>query len=89
MAYDGDSGLSAVRDFRPDVVLLDVGMYPIDGYETCRRIRHLGVAVVVIAVTGWGQAHDKQKALDAGFDEHLTKPVDPETLERLLLTERG
>jgi signal transduction histidine kinase/ActR/RegA family two-component response regulator len=85
VAYDGVSGFDTVRDHRAEVVLLDIGMHPVDGYETCRRIRReLGSAPTVIAVTGWGQAQDKQKAFDAGFDAHLTKPVDPAALARLL-----
>lgn len=84
-AYDGASGIEAVRQLRADVVLLDIGMHPIDGYETCRRIRReLGQDPVVIALTGWGQAQDQQQALEAGFDAHLTKPVDPAALMRLL-----
>jgi CheY-like chemotaxis protein len=85
-AYDAMSGLQAVKEFQPDTVLLDIGMPRIDGYETCRQLRQqpsLG-HITVIAVSGWGQAHDKQRALDAGFDAHLTKPIDPEALAHVL-----
>ena len=85
VAYDGESGLTQVREFRPDVVILDIGMPGIDGYETCRRIRaEFGPDLLVVALTGWGQARDKRKAWRAGFDVHLTKPADPIALERLL-----
>lgn len=85
-ANDGASGLAAVEEFKPDIVLLDIGMPGIDGYEACRQIRQRTAQrhIVVIAVTGWGQPQDKQRALDAGFDGHLTKPVDPKTLVSVL-----
>jgi PAS domain S-box-containing protein len=85
-AYDAPSGLRAVHDFQPDTVLLDIGMPKIDGYETCKQLREQRSRknITVIAVSGWGQAHDKQRALDAGFDAHLTKPIDPEALAHVL-----
>jgi len=86
VAHDATNGLQAVQDFRPDLVFLDIGMPGMDGYEVCRRIRQWPSQkhVVIVAVTGWGQSSDKQRALDAGFDAHITKPVDPATLARLL-----
>ncbi len=86
VAHDAPSGLSAIQDFQPDIVFLDIGMPGMDGYETCRRIRQQPSPrhIVVVAVTGWGQSQDKQRALDAGFDAHLTKPVDPSTLAHVL-----
>jgi CheY-like chemotaxis protein len=86
IALNGLAGLQAVAEFRPDLVLLDIGMPGIDGYETCRRIRlePFGRDVLVVALTGWGQEQDKRRALDAGFDAHLTKPADPAVLERIL-----
>jgi signal transduction histidine kinase len=85
-AYDAASGLEAVQEFRPDIVFLDIGMPGMDGYEACRRIRRQPSDrhVVVVAVTGWGQPQDRQRALEAGFDAHLTKPVDPAAFTRLL-----
>jgi PAS domain S-box-containing protein len=85
-AFDGRTGLRHAAEFRPDVVLLDIGMPEMDGYETCRRLRAMpiGATVYVIAVTGWGQPHDREHALSEGFDAHLTKPADPRTLERLI-----
>ena len=86
MAHDAASGLATIEEFQPDIVFLDIGMPGTDGYETCRRIRLLRSQhhVVIVAVTGWGQSQDKQRALDAGFDAHLTKPVDPIALAQVL-----
>jgi two-component system, chemotaxis family, CheB/CheR fusion protein len=86
IAHDAGSGLELVQQYQPDIVFLDIGMPGIDGYEACRRVRQRPSqnAVVVVAVTGWGQPQDKQRALDAGFDAHLTKPVDLEALARIL-----
>jgi signal transduction histidine kinase/ActR/RegA family two-component response regulator len=89
VAHDGVSGLDHIRQLRPDIVILDIGMPKVDGYETCRRIREeFGSDVVIVALTGWGQERDKQKAMRAGFDAHLIKPPDPEILEELLATGR-
>ncbi len=74
---DGASGLAALPDFRPEVVLLDIGMPGMDGYETCRRMRATGSRIGIVAITGWGQEHDKRLAVEAGFDAHITKPADP------------
>jgi signal transduction histidine kinase len=85
VAYDGETGVGVAREFRPDLVLLDLGMEGVDGFETCRRIRaELGSDVYVVALTGWGQDHDKRATALAGFDAHLTKPADPAALERLI-----
>ena len=85
VAHNGEDGLALIRDFRPDVVLLDIGMPKMDGFATCQRIREeFGTGVFVVAMTGWGRKEDKQAALRAGFDTHLTKPPEPEELTRLL-----
>jgi PAS domain S-box-containing protein len=86
VAYDPMSALRAVEQFAPDCVLLDIGLPGIDGYETARRIRALpgGQGLRLIAVTGWGQQEDKERARAAGFDAHLTKPVDSAAVEALL-----
>jgi signal transduction histidine kinase len=82
-AYSGAAALEILRDFRAHTVLLDIGMSGMDGLEACRRIRALyGDAVRLIAVSGWGQEQDKARAMQAGFDLHLTKPVEPATLQR-------
>ena len=85
VAHDGQGGVHCVREFRPDVVLLDIGLPDISGYEVARRIRQLeGVRQpVLIALTGWGQQQDKEAAARAGFDHHWTKPVDPARLQEL------
>src|SRR5262245_47852394 len=85
VAHSGETGLAHIRELRPDIVILDIGMPRLDGYETCRRIREeFGSNVLIVALTGWGQDRDKQNAMEAGFDVHLTKPADPVVLEQLL-----
>jgi signal transduction histidine kinase len=85
-AYDGLSALEAAVEFRPQVALLDIGMPRLDGYELARRIRATdwGREVMLVAITGWGQAKDRAMAYEAGFDEHFTKPLDPSQLARTL-----
>jgi predicted ATPase/signal transduction histidine kinase/ActR/RegA family two-component response regulator len=84
-AYDGESGVGEMLTYRPHVVLLDIGMPGLDGFETCRRIRReLGNDVMVVALTGFGQQQDKERTRQYGFDAHLTKPADPAALEKLL-----
>ena len=85
-AHDGLEALKVAAVFRPDVILLDIGMPKLDGLEVCRRIREQvwGKAMVVVALTGWGQEEDKRKTLAAGVDAHLVKPVVPAVLEQLL-----
>jgi PAS domain S-box-containing protein len=85
-AYDGQEGVEAAGTFHPEVVLLDIGLPRLDGYQACRRIREQagGRQVVLVAITGWGQGEDKRRAAEAGFNHHLTKPVDPADLEKLL-----
>jgi CheY-like chemotaxis protein len=85
-AYDGQQGVDAAEEFRPDVMLLDIGLPKLNGYEACRRIRETawGKSVVLIAVTGWGQEEDRRRSHEAGFDHHMVKPVDPQTLMKLL-----
>ncbi len=87
VAHNGESGLADLREYQPDIVILDIGMPGLDGYETCRRIRQeFGSSLMVVALTGWGQERDKDRAMQAGFDLHLTKPADPTLLEGLLAT---
>jgi CheY-like chemotaxis protein len=77
VAYDGEEALVAELDFQPQVVLLDIGMPKLSGYEVARRIRDArGPGVLIVAITGWGQDEDRQRAREAGFDHHFTKPVD-------------
>jgi CheY-like chemotaxis protein len=85
-AHDGLEAVQAAAAFRPEVALLDIGMPKMNGYEAARHIRQQpwGKRTVLIAVTGWGQEEDKRRATEAGFDHHLTKPVEPAALEKLL-----
>jgi CheY-like chemotaxis protein len=86
VAYDGRSALAAAEAFRPDLVLLDLGMPVVDGYEVCRTLREQpgGDAMSIVALTGWGQESDRRRTQEAGFDDHLTKPIEPAQVERLL-----
>jgi len=85
-ASDGEEAVEKAKDFRPDALVLDVGMPKMDGYETAARIRQLPWSrdVVLIAVTGWGNEKDKLKSVAAGFDIHLVKPVDAVTILNVL-----
>ncbi len=85
-AYDGEEAVAAAAEFFPRVILLDIGLPKLNGYETCRRIREQkdGMNMVIIAQTGWGQADDRQRTRDAGFDHHMVKPVDLNELQKLL-----
>ena len=85
-AADGLAGLYQVLALRPDAAVIDIGLPGLDGYEVARRIRADGDAgVLLVAVTGYGQSGDRQRSTEAGFDAHLTKPVDPVALEALLV----
>ena len=85
-AYTGPDALTAAADFRPDAVLLDIGLPGMDGYQVAQRLRQQPdlAGAALVAVTGWGSDADKRRAQDAGFDTHLTKPVDPARVESLL-----
>lgn len=85
-ALDGRSAVSAALSYRPDVVLLDLGLPGMSGIEVARSLRQHPETVDarLVALTGWGQAGDRRETAEAGFDYHLTKPTDPDTLERLL-----
>jgi CheY-like chemotaxis protein len=84
--YDGAAALDAAASFQPDVVFLDLGMPGMDGFETARRLRQLfdGRDVLIVALTGWGEAEHRRHSREAGFDEHLAKPVDVDVLRRIL-----
>lgn len=82
---DGMAGVDAIVAQKPDLALVDIGLPGIDGYEVATRVREsIGHGVVLVAVSGFGQPEDKRKALDAGFDEHITKPADVRDIENLL-----
>ncbi len=85
-AFDGIAALAMAEDFRPDVVLLDIGLPEVNGYEVARRIRAQpwGRNTVLVALTGWGQEEDRRRSRDAGFDAHMVKPVDHANLAVIL-----
>jgi PAS domain S-box-containing protein len=85
-AHDGQEAVEAAAWFRPDVALLDIGMPKLNGLQAARHIRGQpwGRQVVLVAISGWGQEEDRRRSREAGFDEHLTKPVAPAELERVL-----
>ena len=86
IANDGLEAVGAAEKFRPDVVLLDIGLPKLNGYDACRRIREQpwGQNMVIVALTGWGQEEDRRRSKDAGFDGHLIKPVDYAALMKVL-----
>lgn len=85
-AYDGAQAVRVAEEFRPHLILMDIGMPLLNGYDACRQIRdrEWGKSISIVALSGWGQDEDKRKSLDAGFDSHLTKPVDPSALAELV-----
>ncbi|WP_254513909.1 PAS domain S-box protein [Anatilimnocola floriformis] len=85
-AYDGEEGVRLAGQYRPDVILFDIGLPKLNGFEACRQIRAQpwGKTPILIAVTGWGQDEDRRRSQEAGFDYHLVKPVDPRELMKLL-----
>ena len=89
--YDGNSTFEVGPAFVPDVVLLDLGMPRPDGFEVCRRLRQQswGANALVIAVTGWGQNGDRRRTREAGFDDHLVKPLEPAVLDAVLARHRA
>jgi PAS domain S-box-containing protein len=89
--YDGPAAVAAARTFQPELVLLDIGMPEVSGYEVVRALRSEESLTkpVMVAVTGWGQGSDRQKALDAGFDYHFVKPLSDKLLRTLLADNAG
>jgi CheY-like chemotaxis protein len=93
-AHDGLQAVDAAEEFNPHVILLDIGLPTLNGYEACQRIRSQswGKSMILVALTGWGQEEDKRRAEESGFDTHLVKPVDPPKLIQVvaaLLKERN
>jgi two-component system CheB/CheR fusion protein len=89
VTHDGPGALEMAAQFHPDVILLDIGLPGMDGYEVTRRLRSdPSLATVrIVALTGWGQETDRRRSREVGFDLHLVKPVDPDVLRRLLNAE--
>ena len=87
-AHDGESAVSTAETFLPEVVLLDIGLPKLNGYEVAQRIRgqDWGQSMFLIAVTGWGQDEDRQRSSEVGLNLHMVKPVEPAALEKLLAT---
>jgi PAS domain S-box-containing protein len=88
VAHDGPAALASIESYRPDVVLLDIGMPGMDGYEVAKRVRQRSEfdQVILIALTGWGQDEDRRRTREAGFDHHLVKPADISALQSLLVS---
>ena len=86
VAHDGAEALEAAKAFRPQVAFLDIGMPGMDGYDTARAMRRLeGLeGMTLVALTGWGAESDRQKSSEAGFDQHLTKPVQLDVVQDVL-----
>ena len=86
VAHDGVEALEVAEQFEPEVVLLDIGMPRLNGYDVCRKLRErsFGKRALIVACSGWGQEEDRNKSRAAGFDQHLVKPVSPELITRLL-----
>ena len=91
IAHSGQAALSLAELFRPDTMVLDIGMPDLTGYEVAQRLRQelWAQTIQLIAVTGWGQDRDRRRALESGFDEHLSKPVAPEVLEELIRSKQS
>jgi len=91
LAHDGQRALELAHSFEPEVILLDIGLPLLNGYEVARRVREQpwGRRIKLIAVTGWGQEQDRRRAVESGFDHHLTKPLDPSRLTGLLAEARS
>ena len=85
--HDGLEAVETAESFQPDLVLLDIGMPKLNGYDAARRLRKQPWAgkATIVAMTGWGQPDDKRRAADAGFDHHLTKPIEPKLLDDVLM----
>jgi CheY-like chemotaxis protein len=86
MAHGGHTAVELAETFGPDIILLDIGLPQMDGYEVCKAIRaqSWGSDISIIAMTGWGQDEDRERSKEAGFDFHLVKPVDFRELSKLV-----
>ncbi len=86
VAHDGIEALEAAANFKPEIMLLDIGLPKLNGFEVCRRIREQpwGKGIVIAALTGWGQEADRRRSREAGFDHHLVKPIEMAALKKLV-----
>lgn len=88
LAHDGPGAITAARDYRPEVVLLDIGLPGMDGFAVATELRKEGIGGrMLVALTGYGEQQDRQRTREVGFDHHLVKPIDPDTLQKLLVRE--
>jgi PAS domain S-box-containing protein len=90
IAFNGPAGIAAVQSFRPEIILLDIGLPGMSGYEVAQQLRAepSTASLIIAALTGYGQESDRRRSFEYGFDYHLTKPADPQSLESLLLSPR-
>jgi CheY-like chemotaxis protein len=88
LAYDGVEALETAETFHPDVILLDIGLPKLSGHDVARsiRARPWGKSVMLVALTGWGQDHDRRRSQEAGFDHHMVKPVEFEALRQIMVS---
>lgn len=86
IAYDGVEAVGLAKEYRPDAVVLDIGMPKMNGYDVARKLRAepIGKDMTIIALSGWAKEEDKRRSHEAGIDHHLVKPLEPATLLRLL-----
>jgi CheY-like chemotaxis protein len=85
LAHDGPAAVAAAREYKPEIVLLDIGLPGMDGFAVARELRKEGTGGrLLVALTGYGEQQDRDRAAAAGFDHHLVKPIDPDSLQKLL-----
>jgi YesN/AraC family two-component response regulator len=84
IAHDGAQALTVMKSFEPDFALLDIGLPAMDGFELAHRIKGVAPDVRLVAISGWGQVENRQKALESGFSSYLVKPVDLATIRTIL-----
>jgi CheY-like chemotaxis protein len=86
LAHDGLAAVEAASNFLPDIVLLDIGLPKLNGYEACRRMRTHAWSkdMVIVALTGWGQEDDRRRSAEAGFNHHMVKPIEVIEIEKIL-----
>jgi len=89
LAFDGKTAIQIAREFRPQIIFLDLGLPDITGYQVAAQVRQDLPAVSLVALSGWGRESDRRRSRDAGFDHHFVKPLDLDEFENLLATLNG